>query len=96
MLHIAVLERNFEVTISLRIHEYLQNGLAVSARSDAAMVTKHVPVNGFVTSYSFNECKRWGLHLTVVMRFEYADDPKSYASGSVASGRACHAGKFEG
>jgi len=32
----------------------------------------------------------------VVRRFEYADDPKSYASGSVATGRASHAGKVEG
>jgi len=38
----------------------------------------------------------WGLHLIVVRRFEYADDPKSYTSGSVATGRASHAGKVEG
>ena len=35
----------------------------------------------------------WGLHLIVVRRFEYTDDPKSYTSGSVATGRASHAGK---
>jgi len=38
----------------------------------------------------------WGLHLIVVRRFEYADDPESYASGSIATGRASHAGKVEG
>ena len=38
----------------------------------------------------------WGLHLIVVRRFEYADDPKSYTSGSVATGRVSHAGKVEG
>jgi hypothetical protein len=38
----------------------------------------------------------WGLHLIVVRRFEYADDPKSYTSGSVAIGRASHVGKVEG
>jgi len=38
----------------------------------------------------------WGLHLIVVRRFEYADDPKSYTSGSIATGRASHAGKVEG
>ena len=38
----------------------------------------------------------WGLHLIVVRRFEYADDPESYTSGSVATGRASHAGKVEG
>jgi hypothetical protein len=38
----------------------------------------------------------WDLHLIVVRRFEYADDPKSYTSGSLATGRASHAGKVEG
>ena len=38
----------------------------------------------------------WGLHLIVVRRFEYANDPKSYTSGSVTTGRASHAGKVEG
>jgi len=38
----------------------------------------------------------WGLYLIVVRRFEYADDPESYTSGSVATGKASHAGKFEG
>jgi hypothetical protein len=38
----------------------------------------------------------WGLHLIVVRRFEYADDPESYTSGSLATGRASHAGKVKG
>ena len=38
----------------------------------------------------------WGLHLIVVRRFEYTEDPKSYTSGSVATGRVSHAGKVEG
>jgi len=37
----------------------------------------------------------WGLHLIVVRRFEYTEDPKSYTSGSVATGRTSHAGKVE-
>jgi len=32
----------------------------------------------------------------MVRRFEYADDPESYTGSSVATGRASHAGKFEG
>jgi hypothetical protein len=37
-----------------------------------------------------------GLHLIVVGRFEYANEPESYASGSLATGRVTHAGKVEG
>ena len=33
------------------------------------------------------------LHLIVVRRFEYASDPESYTSGSVAAGRASLAGQ---
>ena len=44
----------------------------------------------------FMPASSWGLHLIVVRRFEYADDPESYANGSVATGRASHAGKVEG
>jgi len=36
------------------------------------------------------------LHLIVVRRFEYASNPESYTSSSVATGRASHAGKFKG
>jgi hypothetical protein len=39
---------------------------------------------------------RWWLHITVVRGFEYARDPESYTSGSVASGRASRAGQAEG
>jgi hypothetical protein len=38
----------------------------------------------------------WGLNLIMVRRFEYTEDPKSYTSSSVATGRASHAGKVEG
>jgi len=38
----------------------------------------------------------WGIHLIVVRRFEYAKNPKSYTSGSVATGMASLAGKVEG
>ena len=38
----------------------------------------------------------WGVHLIVVRRCEYVSDPESYTSGSVATGRASHAGKVEG
>jgi len=36
------------------------------------------------------------LHLIVVRRFEYAGDPESYTSGSVATGRASLAGQVKG
>ena len=36
------------------------------------------------------------LHLIVVRRFEYTSDPESYASGSVATGRASLAGQVIG
>jgi len=39
---------------------------------------------------------RWWLHLIVVRRFEYASDPESYTSGSVATGRASFAGQVKG
>jgi len=38
----------------------------------------------------------WCLHLIVVRRFEYAGDPESYTSGSVAIGRASLAGQVKG
>jgi len=38
----------------------------------------------------------WCLHLIVVRRFEYAGDPESYTSGSVATGRASLAGQVKG
>ena len=38
---------------------------------------------------------KWVLHTGLVRRFEFANDPKSYTSGSVATGRASHAGKVE-
>ena len=38
---------------------------------------------------------KWVLHTGLVRRFEFANDPKSYISGSVATGRASHAGKVE-
>ena len=39
---------------------------------------------------------RWCFHLIVVRRFEYASDPESYTSGSVATGRASLGGQVEG
>jgi hypothetical protein len=39
---------------------------------------------------------RWWLHLIVVRRFEYASDPESYTSCSVATGRASLAGQVKG
>jgi len=38
----------------------------------------------------------WCFHLIVVRRFEYASDPESYSSGSVATGRASLAGPVKG
>jgi hypothetical protein len=39
---------------------------------------------------------RWWLHLIVVRGFEYARDPESYTSGSVATGRVSLAGQVKG
>jgi hypothetical protein len=39
---------------------------------------------------------RWWLHLIVVKGFQYARDPESYTSGSVATGRASLAGQVKG
>jgi hypothetical protein len=39
---------------------------------------------------------RWWLHLIVVRGFEYARDPESYTSDSVATGRAYLAGQVKG
>jgi hypothetical protein len=39
---------------------------------------------------------RWWLHLIVVRGFEYARDPESYTSSSVATGRASLAGQVKG
>jgi hypothetical protein len=38
---------------------------------------------------------RWWLH-RIVVRFEYASNPESYTSGSVATGRASLAGQVKG
>ena len=48
------------------------------------------------TSYILLACPHWCLHLIVVRRFEYAGDPESYTSGSVATGRASLAGQVKG
>jgi hypothetical protein len=39
---------------------------------------------------------RWCLHLIAVVGFECSRDPESYAGGSVATGRATHAGQVKG
>jgi hypothetical protein len=39
---------------------------------------------------------RWCYHLIVVRGFEYARDPESYTSGSVATGRASLDGQVKG
>jgi hypothetical protein len=39
---------------------------------------------------------RWCFHLIVVRGFEYARDPESYTSGSIATGRASLAGQVKG
>jgi hypothetical protein len=51
---------------------------------------------GSVLLAVLNLCPRWWLHLIVVRRFEYASDPESYTSGSVATGRASLAGRDKG
>jgi len=38
----------------------------------------------------------WCLHLVVVGRLEYPNNPESYAAGSVATGRVTLGGQVEG
>jgi hypothetical protein len=57
----------------------------------------------YITNSSWNKivnyiqkCRpHWWLHLIVVRKFEYASDPESYTSGSVATGRASLAGQVK-
>jgi hypothetical protein len=51
----------------------------------------------FNYSYTYYRCPpRWCFHLIVVRGLEYARDPESYTSGSVATGRASLAGQVKG
>jgi hypothetical protein len=50
-------------------------------------------------SFTVLQCShppRWWLDLIVVRGFEYARDPESYTSGSVATGRVSLAGQVKG
>jgi len=66
------------------------------------MVINHQQTpNQQCTSWLFIiECRmkppRLWLHRIVVRRFEYASDPESYTSGSIATGRASLAGQVKG
>jgi hypothetical protein len=53
----------------------------------------HYPVD--IKGSTIPRLPRWWLHLIVVRRFEYASDPESYTSGSVATGRASLAGEVK-
>jgi len=55
-------------------------------------IYKCIYILQFLTAMS----PHWCLHLIVVRRFEYAGDPESYTSGSVATGRASLAGQVKG
>jgi hypothetical protein len=39
---------------------------------------------------------RWCLYFEVVVWLVWSNDPESYAGGSIATGRATHAGQVEG
>jgi hypothetical protein len=39
---------------------------------------------------------RWCLYFDVVEGLAWSNDPESYAGGSIATGRATHAGQVEG
>ena len=67
------------------------------------VVVKCVVMNANFLIHSDGYCMRicsflprWWLHLIVVRRFEYASDPESYTSGSVATGRVSLAGQVKG
>jgi hypothetical protein len=47
-------------------------------------------------NYSYNLYPPRWLHLIVVRGFQYARDPESYTSGSIATGRASLAGQVKG
>ena len=58
----------------------------ISLRCIRSLVTRNIVIS----------LPRWWLHLIVVRRFEYASDPESYTSGSVATGRVSLAGLVKG
>jgi hypothetical protein len=57
-----------------------------------ALIYKYV----FIYGCMYVWLPRWWLHLIVVRRFEYASDPESFTSSSVATGRATLAGQVKG
>jgi len=50
----------------------------------------------FPLKFQYRKFLKEYRHLIVVRRFEYAGDPESYTSGSVATGRASLAGQVKG
>jgi hypothetical protein len=52
----------------------------------------HMDISFIILLYT----PRWCFHLIVVRGFEYARNPESYTSGSVATGRASLAGQVKG
>jgi len=65
---------------------------------DDLLISLHVYVCMYVCVcvYIYIYPPHWCLHLIVVRRFEYAGDPESYTSSSVATGRASLAGQVKG
>ena len=61
----------------------------------AQRLNKEIP-NSIILDQVNDQLPRWWLHLIVVRRFEYASDPESYTSGSVATGRVSLAGQVKG
>jgi hypothetical protein len=54
-----------------------------------------IPYNAFHKLYPASTSQSY-LNFDVVVRLAWSNDPKSYAGGSVGTGRVSHAGQFEG
>jgi hypothetical protein len=54
------------------------------------------PNKGNLFAFILEHTPRWWLHIIVVSGFEYARDPESYTSGSIATGRVSLAGQVKG
>ena len=53
-------------------------------------------ITDLLCSFYVHIFSSWCFHLIVVRGFEYARDPESYTSGSIATGRVSLAGQVKG
>jgi hypothetical protein len=80
----------FEFVIRNTVQDFISDTQTYTGRLYQRESKKHAFFLGY------GQIPRWCFHLIVVRGFEYARDPESYASGSVATGRASLAGQVKG